>query len=293
MFPGTFLQLHCICPASLYTISRYQGEDQVFYLIRHKGVAHTGQKTEATRSAMAPFFARRPTQQVVISGQTNGTEADDPASHFDSLLGHGDPFTDPDPDAGSTSTSQYHPDPDVDSLGSLRSRDSHHRHQHVDCIRPYPAILDEQPAQANKLQRRRNQYSYMNPTTPGSSTSSPPPQPAPASSPSHQPTTSIARSKSTRTQPLTTQQYGDHQAHRRQKSYSLSGGPSWLINNPLIEVRRQSSVTGERRETKKLQKEHPTGSARPNMSMNLEEGEKGSGLGVRRKMGKLRDLYRK
>lgn len=242
---------------------------------------------------MAPFFARRPTQQVVIIGQSNGAEADDPASHFDSLLGHGDPFTDP--EAGSTSTSQYHPDPDVDSLGSLRSRTSHHRQQHVDYIRPYPSMLDEQPCQPNKLQRRRNQYSYMNPTTQGSSstsTSSPSSQPAPISSSSHQPATSIARSKSTRAQPLT-QQYNDHQTHRRQKSYSLSGGPSWLTSNPLIEVRRHSSVTGERRETKKLQKEHPTGSARPNMSMNLEEGDKGSGLGVRRKMGKLRELYRK
>ncbi|ROW10163.1 hypothetical protein VMCG_01858 [Cytospora schulzeri] len=205
---------------------------------------------------MAPFFARRPTQQVVIIGQTSGVEMDDPASHFDSLLGHGDPFTDP--EAGSTSTSchhQYHPDPD----------------------------------------RRRNQYSYMNATTPAPSTSSPSSQPAPASSSSpasHQPATSIARSKSTRTQPLT-QQNDDQQPQRRQKSYSLSGGPSWLMNNSLIEVRRQSSVTGERRESRKLQKEHPTGSARPNTAMAIEEKDKGSGLGVRRKMGKLRELYRK
>lgn len=237
---------------------------------------------------MAPFFARRPTQPVVIIGQTGGVEMDDPASHFDSLLAHGDAITDPDPDleAVSASTSCHH---------HQQQQQQHHQQQeaqHQDVV--YPAILGEQPAaQPNKLQRRRNQYEYMKPTNPASSTSSPLSHPAPAPSSPHQPATSITMSKPTRTQPWT-QQNDDHQAHqRRQKSYSLSGGPSWLVNNRLIEVRRQVSVTGERREVRKLQKEHPTGSARPNMSMAIEEGDKGSGLGVRRKMGKLRELYRK
>lgn len=64
-------------------------------------------------------------------------------------------------------------------------------------------------------------------------------------------------------------------------------------------------MTGERREIRKLQKEHPVGSARPSMALEIGDGdgdgdrqpadggERGSGLGVRRKMGRLRELYRK
>lgn len=62
-------------------------------------------------------------------------------------------------------------------------------------------------------------------------------------------------------------------------------------------------MTGERREIRKLQKDHPAGSARPSLALEIGDGdsgspptdggERGSGLGVRRKMGRLRDLYRK
>ncbi|KAK7740813.1 hypothetical protein SLS53_005282 [Cytospora paraplurivora] len=219
---------------------------------------------------MAPFFARRASQPLVITGQT-GMGMDNPASHLDSLLGdHGST----DPDAGSYQ--QHHPDPDdLESLRSWRS----------------PHSVDQQDTQPNKLQRRRNQYSYMTATTPGPSTSSS--QAAAAASSSPSPEGGISGYRSTRSQ-LLTQQNDDYQPHQRSRSYTLPAGPSWLTNNPLVEVRRHSSVKGEKRETRKLQKEHPTGSSRPSMSLEIEGRDRGSsGLGVRKKMGRLRELYRK
>ncbi|ROW16500.1 hypothetical protein VPNG_02891 [Cytospora leucostoma] len=225
---------------------------------------------------MAPFFARRASQPLVITGQT-GMGMDNPASHLDSLLGDRG-STDPD----AVSYQQHHHHPDPDDLESLRSSRS-------------PHSVVQQDTQPNKLQRRRNQYSYMTATTtPGPSTSSPQAAAAAASpSPSHSPEGGISRSRSTRAQ-LLTQQDDDYQPHQRSRSYTLPAGPSWLVNNPLVEVRRQSSVRGEKRETRKLQKEHPTGSSRPSMSLEIEGRDRGSsGLGVRKKMGRLRELYRK
>lgn len=111
----------------------------------------------------------------------------------------------------------------------------------------------------------------------------------------------MTRSKSTRDRQITADHQQGQQSHRRAKSYTLASGPSsWLLSNSLVDVRRSGSLTGERR---KLQKDHPAGSARPSLALEIgdgddgspqtDSGERGSGLGVRRKMGRLRDLYRK
>lgn len=92
---------------------------------------------------------------------------------------------------------------------------------------------------------------------------------------------------------------------RRSRSYTLPAGPSWLTSSskPLAEA-RPGRGGGGRREVRKLQKEHPTGSSRPSMSLEIEGGGGGDGrgpsssgmglgVGVRKKMGRLRELYRK
>lgn len=236
------------------------------------------------------------------------TEFDDPASHLDSLLG--DPYADADAESFRSSR---HPDPEMDSIRSLHSRTSH-----VDSLLTRPLILDQTkriaPPGPNKLHRRRDQYPHFDNRTvtiPESSSShhenSGHQHQADHPSQHHsQPSSGMTRSKSTRARQTTAENQQGQPNHRRAKSYTLSGGPSsWLLSNSLVDVRRSGSLTGERREVRKLQKEHPAGSARPNMALEIgdgdghaaspptEGGERGSGLGVRRKMGRLRELYRK
>lgn len=254
---------------------------------------------------MSPTFATRPSH--VAGGAHAATELDDPASHLDSLLG--DPYADADAESFRSSR---HPDPEMDSIRSLHSRTSH-----VDSLLTRPLILDQTkrapPPGPNKLHRRRDQYPHFDNRT----------VTIPESSSSHhenlsrqhqqhqqpqyhpQPHPGMTRSKSTRARQATADSQQGQPGHRRAKSYTLSGGPSWLLSNSLVDVRRSGSLTGERREVRKLQKEHPAGSARPSMALEIgdgdghgastptEGGERGSGLGVRRKMGRLRELYRK
>lgn len=255
---------------------------------------------------MSPTFATRPSQ--VIGGTHVVTESDDPSSHLDSLLG--DPYADVDAESFRSSR---HPDPDMESIRSLHSRTSH-----VDSLLTRPLILDQTkripPPGPNKLHRRRDQYPHFDNRTvtiPESSSSH-----HENSSQQHQahhqpeyhlpPNAGMMRSKSTRARQTNADSQQGQPSHRRAKSYTLSGGPSsWLLSNSLVDVRRSGSLTGERREARKLQKEHPAGSARPNMSLAIgdgdghgpsppiEGGDRGSGLGVRRRMGRLRELYRK
>lgn len=253
---------------------------------------------------MPPPFATRPS--LVIGGAHVATELDDHTSHFDSLLG--DPYADADAESFRSSR---HPDPDMDSIRSLHSRASH-----VDSLLTSPLILDQTkrmpPPGPNKLHRRRNQYPHFDNRTvtiPESTTShhensSQQQQTHQQSQHQSQSKPDITRSKSTRDRQATADYQQGQQGHRRAKSYTLAGGPSsWLLSNSLVDVRRSGSLTGERREIRKLQKDHPAGSARPSLALEIGDGdggsppadggERGSGLGVRRKMGRLRELYRK
>ena len=235
------------------------------------------------------------------------TELDDPASYLDSLLG--DRYADADAESFRSSR---HPDPDMESIRSLHSRTSH-----VDSLLTRPLIVDQTkrlpPPGPNKLHRRRNQCPHFDNRTvmiPESSSShhENSQQHQTHQQPQHQLQSNavITRSKSTRARHTTADDQQGQQSHRRAKSYTLSGGPSsWLLSNSRVDVRRSGSLTGERREIRKLQKEHPVGSARPSMALEIGDGdgdgdrqpadggERGSGLGVRRKMGRLRELYRK
>lgn len=253
---------------------------------------------------MSPPFAMRPSQ--VIGGSHVASERDDHASHMDLLLG--DPYADADAESFRSSR---HPDPDMDSIRSIHSRTSH-----VDSLLTRPLILDQTkrlpPPGPNKLHRRRDQYPHFDNRTvtiPESTTShheNSSRQEQTHQQPQHQlqPNPEMTRSKSTRARQTTADSYQGQQSHRRAKSYTLTGGPSsWLLSNSLVDVRRSGSLTGVRREVRKLQKDHPAGSARPGLAMEIGDGnsgsaptdggERGSGLGVRRKMGRLRELYRK
>lgn len=253
---------------------------------------------------MPPPFAMRPSQ--VIGGSHVASDLDDPASHMDLLLG--DPYADADAESFRSSR---HPDPDMDSIRSLHSRTSH-----VDSLLTRPLILDQTkrlpPPGPNKLHRRRNQYPHFDnrtvtiPESTSSHHENSSQQEQTHQQPQHQLQTNpdLTRPKSTRTRQTAADSHQGQQNHRRAKSYTLSGGPSsWLLSNSLVDVRRSGSLTGERREIRKLQKDHPAGSARPGLAMEIGDGnsggpptdggERGSGLGVRRKMGRLRGLYRK
>lgn len=245
----------------------------------------------------------RPSQ--VIGASHVALESDNPASYMDSLLG--DPYADADAESFRSSR---HPDPDMDSIRSLHSRTSH-----VDSLLTRPLILDQTkrlpPPGPNKLHRRRNQYPHFDnrtvtiPESTSSHHENSSQQEQTHQQPQHylQPNPEMTRSKSTRNRQTTADNHQGQQSHRRAKSYTLSGGPSsWLLSNSLVDVRRSGSLTGERR-IRKLQKDHPAGSARPGLAMEIgdgnggsppaDSGERGSGLGVRRKMGRLRELYRK
>lgn len=116
----------------------------------------------------------------------------------------------------------------------------------------------------------------------------------PSASPQPHTQSQVSRSRTLKAQ-------AQAQAHQRAKSYTLGGvvnghGPSnWLGG---AEARR-SSWTGERREIRKLQKD-PNGSARPGCSLEISDSDGTDGSGgekekgsVRRKMERLRGLYRK
>lgn len=221
-------------------------------------------------------------------------------SHFDNLLG------DPDCEPCLRATT----DPEAESVRSHPSVSSH-----VDqTLLPHPsstpaAAPSSTPRhQTQRLQRRRNHYYYINGTL----------TPAPAAASSPLPTSPHVLSA-----PSPPRAVNPGHPHGRSKSYpassSFSSGhaPSWLLLGgggaaaAFADAKRQS-WTGERRETRKLQKDHPVGSARPGFTVEIGDGDddggaafssaaaaaerdgaRGSVLGVRRKMERLKGLYRR
>lgn len=221
---------------------------------------------------------------------------DDPASHLDFLLG--DRFTEADPEAA-----------------SLRSHPSSHADQ---TLLPHAA-----PArtQTQRLQRRRNQYYYVNGNlVPAASL----PAASATGGPAQQQQQQWFPPRSVHAAHQEAQAQAQAQAaaaHKRAKSYGPSGhASSWLLGSAagaFADTKRQS-WTGERREIRKLQKDHPMGSARPSCTFEIgdgdetstggaagaaagaaaggaaeREGVRGSVLGVRRKMERLKGLYRR
>lgn len=199
----------------------------------------------------------------------------DPASHLDSLLG--DSFTDQDNEPYLRS------DPEAESV---RSHPSSHADQ---ALLPNPAPATSPRPQTQRLQRRRDHYYYMNGSLVPAATAS--------TSPRKLPPRLVSSSQDS--------------PHSRAKSYSASGHTSsWLLGGvgPFADA-KLNSWTGERREPRKLQKEHPVGSARPSFTVEISNGDgtptggagngaerdgvRGSVLGVRRKMERLRGLYRR
>lgn len=203
--------------------------------------------------------------------------------------------------------SLFHPDSsfgdlDIDSEPYLRSDPE------VESVRSHPSshldadqrLLPQSPAaiparaQTQRLQRRRNQYYYSNGLlVPGV------------------PTTTTAQQHQLPSDQQPTVSHQQTSSHKRAKSYTPSGNASsWLLSSSsaFVDAKRQS-WTGERRETRKLQKDHPVGSARPCSTLEIGDGggvspggegtvaerenAKGSVLGVRRKMEKLRGFYRR
>lgn len=184
-------------------------------------------------------------------------------------------------------------DPEAESVRS-------HPSSHLDAdqtLLPHSPTTIPARAQTQRLQRRRNQYYYSNGLLV--------PVPTTMSTQNQQQSSSPDQRHIVATQNNSSQ-------HKRAKSYSTSGtASSWLLgsSSAFAEVKRQS-WTGERREIRKLQKDHPVGSARPSATVEIgddsgistggadtaaAEGNsaKGSVLGVRRKMEKLRGLYRR
>lgn len=186
-------------------------------------------------------------------------------------------------------------DPEAESV---RSHPSSHLDADQTLLPHSPAAIPAR-AQTQRLQRRRNQYYYSGGLLV--------PVPATVSAQNQQTPTTPPDQRHAVTPQSSAQ-------HKRAKSYSTSGNASsWLLgsSSAFAEVKRQS-WTGERREIRKLQKDHPVGSARPSATLEIgddsgvstggadtsAEGNnnaKGSGsvLGVRRKMEKLRGLYRR
>lgn len=237
--------------------------------------------------------------------------------HFNNspLLGSGD----------DESTWRFHRDPEAESV---RSHPSSH-HTADQSLLPSSAAAATPPSipttrpQPQRLQRRRNHYHYINgvlvPTSPADI----------RQNQQQQQQVSIAREEEnigsmipSRFHPHS--HHSSHrdtapQQHKRAKSYSMPGGgssgggggaSSWLLGGASALVgssessSKRSSWTGERREIRKLQKEHPVGSARPSFSLEIGEGDENenensglrrssSVLGVKRRMERLRGLYRK
>lgn len=196
----------------------------------------------------------------------------------------------------------FHRDPEVESV---RSHPSSH-HTADQSLLPTTVAPPRPRPQPQRLQRRRN-YHYMNgvlvPTSPTDFRS-------------NQQQLLISRSETTgstlpssfdlhRSDDPNTNPSQSSSAHKRSKSYSASG----LLGSAsaFVAESKRASWTGERREIRKLQKEHPAGSARPNCSVEINgddddddqrSGEGGirrssSVRGVKRRMERLRGLYRK
>lgn len=249
----------------------------------------------------------------------------DPAPHLDSLLG--DLSTDQDNEP----YRNYRSDPEAESV---RSHPSSHAEQ---ALLPHAAPATSSRPQTQRLQRRRYQHYYLTgplvsvPST-GTETGTGAAEPTPTSTWPHKPAPRPVHGASRGSAP-------NH--HGRAKSHSASGHhttSSWLLGgggSPFADAKRQS-WTGERREPRKLQKDHPVGSARPATAVAIGDGHhdvdddgsgsgggggsggcsssssppavsgggpadsvprmgeaRGSVLGVRRKMERLRGLYRR
>lgn len=184
-------------------------------------------------------------------------------------------------------------------------------------------ILPTRP-QPQRLQRRRNQYHYINgvlvPTSPADTRQNHLISPSSRRGREGEEGEQEAATGSS----ILPSRFHHHRPDsppKRSKSYSASGGgggggaSSWLLGSAsaLVAESKRSSWTGERREIRKLQKEHPVGSARPSFSLEIGDGEGGgeggyafrgeshhnnkagssSVLGVKRRMERLRGLYRK
>lgn len=208
---------------------------------------------------------------------------EDPASHLDPLFG--DSFTDPDTEPC------VRRDTEVESV---RSHLSSHPDQ---MLLPHSLPAFPSRSQTQRLQRRRNQYYYVD----GVLVPAPPPPPC-----THQ----SHRSGAERPAPPRTTA-NQTPLHKRAKSYGSSGTTSsWLLGSSgaFADARRQP-WNGERREVRKLQKDHPVGSARPSFTVAIGNDDgtssgapevtterdeaKGSVLGVRRRMERLKGLYRR
>lgn len=238
--------------------------------------------TEVTiRQECALFSSFLPKGQPVRADM----RIDDPALHFDSSLLLGDSFADQD----------YEPYLRCDAEAeSIRSHPSSHADQALLPILTPPASSSSRRPQTQRLQRRRDHYSYMNGSLVPAATTT---------------TTTTTRS-TTSPRPANSSSHGS--PHTRAKSYSAAGhtssSSSWLLlggaGGPFADAKRHS-WTGERRETRKLQKDHPVGSARPSFTVEISNGDdddgggarnaaaRGSVLGMRRKMERLRGLYRR
>lgn len=180
-------------------------------------------------------------------------------------------------------------DPEAESVRS-------HPSSHLDAdqtLLPHSPTAIPARAQTQRLQRRRNQYYYSNGLL-----------------------VPVTATTTSQNQPPSEQRTNTPQSfsHKRAKSYAPSGNAtSWLLgasSSAFADAKRQS-WTGERREIRKLQKDHPVGSARPSFTVEIgddtgvstggagtggaaeRDGAKGSVLGVRRKMERLRGFYRR
>lgn len=233
-------------------------------------------------SRMPHHFTRRPSQIALSTVTTTAhrdREMDNHHLHFDASFGDYLESIESEPYLRS--------DPEVESV---RSHPSSHLDADQTLLPHSPAAIPAR-AQTQRLQRRRNQYYYSNGLLVPVPTTTTPHSLSPAD---QRPTISHQSSP-----------------HKRAKSYTVSGtASSWLLggSSAFADVKRQS-WTGERREIRKLQKDHPVGSARPSSTVEIgddsavstgaagtaaeRDGAKGSVLGVRRKMEKLRGFYRR
>ncbi|KAJ4386451.1 hypothetical protein N0V93_009347 [Gnomoniopsis smithogilvyi] len=230
---------------------------------------------------MSHHFTRRPSQLALSTTATpahRDREMDNNFFHLDSSFGD---YLD------TESESYLRSDPEVESV---RSHPSSHLDADQTLLPHSPAAIPAR-AQTQRLQRRRNQYYYSNGLL----------VPVPA--------TTVSQNQPASDQRPTT--FHQSSPHKRAKSYTTSGNASsWLLgsSSAFTDAKRQS-WTGERREIRKLQKDHPVGSARPSSTVEIgddsvvsndgagtaaeRDSAKGSVLGVRRKMEKLRGFYRR
>ncbi|KAF3765069.1 hypothetical protein M406DRAFT_106993 [Cryphonectria parasitica EP155] len=252
---------------------------------------------------------------------------EDPASYYDPLFGdsYADPLFDAEP---------LRRDPEAESVRSHPSSISHAADQ---TLLPHRMPSLSSRPQTQRLQRRRSRYLYVNgvlvPVT-SASMSSPLAHPqssdhgaswtAAAATTTAAATTASSPPSSSPPPPPTLRATVPHRtlSHKRIKSYGVSGTTSsWLLgsggnsNGGVFADAKRQAWTGERREVRKLQKDHPVGSARPAFTIAIgssgdggadevvgagagagagdKDGLKGSVLGMRRKMERLKGLYRR